>query len=162
MFSIDSFIHSFSLECNICIRLYHKMHPGAVDYRPTPGQRSTLELLRYLSYGPYNCIRRVLAGDWSVGRPTAEVTRDMPPSDFPVRMKWQSDEVARLMKTANLIALEQDTFTFPWGDAMKKGECLTNQPLKWLVAYRMQLFLYLKAAGARDLGTKDLWHVPKG
>ena len=161
MFSIDSFIASFSLECGICIRLYEKMPPGALDYRPTPGQRSTLELLRYLSYGPYNGIRRILAGDWSLGRSASDVTKDMPPSDFPRRMLWQSEEVARLMRAANPLALERDTITFPWGDTMKKGEGLVNHPLKWLVAYRMQLFLYLKAAGAKGLGTKDLWRAPK-
>jgi hypothetical protein len=30
-----------------------------------------------------------------------------------------------------------------------------------MAGYRMQLFLYLKAAGAKELATKDLWYIPK-
>ena len=161
MFSVESFIASYSLESEIAVGLFKKMPPGALDYRPTAGQRSTLELLRYLSYGPYNVVRRIVAGDWNVGRPAAEVTKDMPASDFPRLMKWQAEETGRIVRAANPIALERDDFTFPWGDRMKKGEALVNQPLKWLVGYRMQLFLYLKSSGVKELNTKDLWHAPK-
>ena len=159
MFSVESFIRAYAKESQITIDLFHKMPTGALDYRPTLSQRSTTELLRYLSYGPYNVVRRVLAGDWSLGRSVNEVTKDMPVSDFPRLMQWQSDEVARLMRAANPVALENEDFTFPWGETMKKGEGLVNQPLRWLTGYRMQLFLYLKAAGAKELGTKDLWHL---
>ena len=159
MYSAESFIHAYSKESSISIQLYHKMPQGALDYRPALGQRSTAELLRYLSYGPYNVVRRILAGDWKVGRPANEATKDMPASDFPRNMRWQGDEVARLVRAVNSMALEQDDFTFPWGETMKKGEALVNQPLRWLTGYRMQLFLYLKAAGAKELGTKDLWHL---
>jgi len=164
MFSKESFIQSFETETKICLRLYDKiggMSPGTLDYRPTPGQRSTAELLRYLSYGPYNGTRRILAGDWSVGKPTNEVTKDMPPSDFQRNMRWQSEEISCLVRSASPIALENETITLPWGETLKKGEALVNCPLKWIVGYRMQLFLYLKAAGAGDLATKDLWFIPK-
>jgi len=161
MFSIESFIHSFNTETNICLHLYNKMPSGALDYRPTLGQRSTAELLRYLSYGPYNGTCRILAGDWKSGRPTNEVTKDMSASDFPRNMRWQAVEIARLLRAADPVSLERDTLTMPWGETLKKGEAMVNCPLKWVVGYRMQLFLYLKAAGASDLATKDLWFNPK-
>ena len=37
------------------------------------------------------------------------------------------------------------------------GEFLVNAVLKALTAYRMQFFLYAKAAGAEELSTADCW-----
>jgi hypothetical protein len=158
MLTVEHYIKSFAKECVISVRLYGRLPPGGLDYRPTAGQRSTLELLRYLSYGPYNGVRRILAGDWTQGRPASEVTRDMPPSDFPGRMAWQAEEVARLVRSASPVDLLETDFIFPWGETLKKGEALVAHPLKWLTAYRMQLFLYLKGAGVQDVGTPDIWH----
>lgn len=159
MYSVESFIRAYSKESTICIQLFHKIPPNALEYRPTLGQRSTIELLRYLSYGPYNVTRRILAGDWNIGKPANEATKDMPASDFPRNMQWQMDEVARMVRAANPIALEKEEIAFPWGEIMKKGDALVNQPLRFMTGYRMQLFLYLKSAGLKDLGTKDLWHL---
>lgn len=159
MFSAESFINAYTKESVISIDLFHKMPAGAIDYRPTPGQRSTSEVLRYLSYGPYNVTRRIIAGDWSVGTPANEATKNMPASDFPRNMRWQCEEVARMVRSANPVALENDIMSFPWGEPMKKGEALVNHPLRFLTGYRMQLFLYLKSAGAGHLATKDLWHL---
>ena len=136
------------------------MPPGGLDYRPTLGQRSTLELLRYLSYAPFNGVRRIVTGDWNLGLPAAEATKGMPASDFPARMAWQADKVDRLMRAASPPSLLKEDMAFPWGDVLKQGEALVAYPLKWLTAYRMQLFLYLKVAGATEIGTKDIWHLP--
>jgi hypothetical protein len=160
MYSPQDFVTVYQRESELCVRLFRRIPSGGLDYRPTPGQRSTLELLRYLSYGPYNVIQRVLAGDWTLGRPTAEVVKDMPASDFPRNMRWQSGEVARLVLAADPVRLENDSFTFPWGETLKKGPALVNHPLQWLVAYKLQLFLYLKATGVKDIGTADLWRPP--
>jgi hypothetical protein len=161
MYSVDAFLSSFSGECRRCVRLFGKMPPGGLDYRPTPGQRSTLELLRYITRGPYNGVRRIVAGDWTLGPPAAEATKEMPPSDFPRAMLRQGEEVQRLLRATDPGKLETETFTFPWGETLKKGEALVEHPLKWLTGYKTQLFLYLKAAGAKELGTPDLWHPAK-
>ena len=36
-------------EVRILLHLASKIEPAVIDYRPTPRQRSTIELLRYLS-----------------------------------------------------------------------------------------------------------------
>lgn len=157
MLSSESFIKIFRQECLVSVRLYRQMPPGGLDYRPTPGQRSTLELLRYLSFGPYNAVRRIVIGEWNAGAATNEVTKHWPPSDFPRRMEWQGDEVARMIRAANPLDLETKTITFPWGETLLRSEGLVRYALNWAASYRMQLFLYLKAAGAKELGTPDLW-----
>lgn len=161
MFSTEDFLRQFAKETRLCVRLYEKAPPGGLDYRPTPGQRSTTELLRYLGYGPYNGVRRILLGDFSAGRPTGEVTAGIPASDFPARMAWQLSGVEALVRAANPLDLAEKDIAFPWGDRMRRGPALVAYPLNWLMSYRMQLFLYLKAAGASQLATPDLWHDPK-
>ena len=161
MFSVEAFIRSYSLESDICIRLAGKIPAGGLEYRPTPGQRNTVELLRYLSKGPYNGVRRIVAGDWTLGKPAVELSKDMPPSDFVAQMHWQRDEVARMVRGADPVDLETGTILLPWGETAVKGEALVDLPLKWLVAYRTQLFLYLKAAGASQLATPDLWRLTR-
>lgn len=161
MFTIESLIRCWHNETEICIALADKMPPGGLDYRPTPGQRHTLDLMRYLTKGPYTGIVRVLAGDWSATPPTMELVKDMPPSDFAAMMRWQDAEVARLLRAANPLDLEHGTMTFPFGETFTKIDAIVNYPYRWLTGYRMQLFLYLKAAGATGLSTPDLWRPPK-
>jgi hypothetical protein len=160
MYSVDQFVRSYRKEADVCINLFTKIPVGGLDYRPTAGQRSTAELLRYLSYGPYNGVRRILAGDWTLGVATNDATKDMSISDFPMRMAWQADEVERLVRAISPVALMEEEFKFPWGETLKKGEGLINYPLKWVTGYRMQLFLYLKSAGAHHLNTSDAWRPP--
>jgi hypothetical protein len=157
MISIESYLRLFEKETDICIRLYAKIPPGGLDYRPTLGQRSTLELLRYLSFGPYNAVRRIVAGDWMKGAPTNEVTKDWPASDFVRNMQWQAKEVRILLSQTRLDLLMTQTVTFPWGQTILRSDALVEYAFNWLASYRMQLFLYLKAAGAKELSTPDVW-----
>jgi len=159
LFTVESFISTWRKESGICIRLAGKMPPGGLDYRPTAGQRTTLELLRYLSYGPYNGVHGVWGGGGGGGRPAAEMMAVMAPSDFAERMTWQADAVARELQAAPISDLLNKDMTFPWGETVKRAEALIT-PMRWLIGYRMQLFLYLKAAGNTQLGTADCWRIP--
>src|SRR5687768_2121294 len=49
-------------EVRILLHLAGKVEPRMLDYRPTPKQRSTLELLRYLTYMGPQLIRAIKAG----------------------------------------------------------------------------------------------------
>ena len=44
-----------------------------------------------------------------------------------------------------------------FGQTASRGSWLTGMVLCHYAAYRMQLFLYLKACGRQELGTLDLW-----
>src|SRR6187399_2742142 len=49
----DELIGSLKNEVRILLHLATKIDRGQLDYRPTPKQRSSIELLRYLSFmGP--------------------------------------------------------------------------------------------------------------
>ena len=160
MLTVESVIAIWEKETRVCINLASKVPVGGLDYRPSAGQRTTLELMRYLSYGPYNAARRILIGDWANGRPTAEVTAGMPASDFTARMEWQASAFARELRAASPADLANLDFTFTWGETYKRGEAIAMYPLRWLTGYRMQLFLYLKGAGNSQLGFADCWRAP--
>jgi hypothetical protein len=161
MLTLESFLKFWRTETDICIALFEKMPAGGLDYRPSPAQRNTLELLKYLSKGPRNGVLRVAAGDWNATPPAMEMAKDMPASDFPRLMRLQADEVERALRALSPEALAHETMTFPWGETLTKAEALVHYPYRWLTGYRMQLFLYLKAAGATQLATPDLWRAPK-
>ena len=50
----------------ILLHLAGKVEPGMFDYRPTPKQRSTIELLRYLSFMGPAMIPGIKAGAFDV------------------------------------------------------------------------------------------------
>jgi hypothetical protein len=160
MFTVESLIRFWKTETDICLALFDKMPAGGLEYRPSPSQRNTLELLKYLSKGPRNGVIRVVAGDWNATPPAMEMAKNMPPSDFPREMRRQADEVERALRGANPEDLVHATMSFPWGETLTKADALIHYPYRWLTGYRMQLFLYLKAAGATQLGTPDLWRAP--
>lgn len=161
MLPLESLIRFWKTETDICVALFDKMPAGGLEYRPSPTQRNTLELLKYLSKGPRNGVIRVMSGDWNATPPAMEMAKDMPPSDFPREMRRQAEEVERVLRAADADALARETMTFPWGETLTKADALIHYPYRWLTGYRMQLFLYLKAAGAAQLGTADLWRAPK-
>lgn len=161
MLTTESLIRCWNTETEICLALAAKMPAGGLDFRPTTGQRTTRELLRYLAYGPRNGVVRVLAGDWNATPPTMEQAHGMPASDFARVMRRHADEVARRLRAADPGDLAHGTITFPWGETLTKGEAIVHYPYRWLTGYRMQLFLYLKGAGASSLSTPDLWRAPQ-
>ena len=47
--------------------------------------------------------------------------------------------------------------TAPFGDPTSRGRFIVDFVLCGCAAYRMQLFMYLKACGREELNTTDLW-----
>jgi hypothetical protein len=50
MITKQQYINSFVKELEIIKHLREKISVGMLDYRPTPKQRSTMELLQYLGH----------------------------------------------------------------------------------------------------------------
>src|SRR5262252_3655069 len=62
----EELIGSLQNEVRILLHLAGKVDRNRLDYRPTPKQRSTMELLQYLvAMGP-NLIRSIRAGSFDV------------------------------------------------------------------------------------------------
>lgn len=144
-------------ECDICLHLYSKLSPGAYDYRPSPAQRSTLELLQYLAACGIGGMRAMANTNWKLFSEELARTKEMPAEAFPATMTRQKAEIEAFFASTTEKALETQTATMPGGGTLPLGAGILNGPLKWLAAYKLQLFLYAKATGSHEIGTANAW-----
>lgn len=144
-------------ECDIVLHLYGKIPAGGMDYRPTPEQRSTLELLRYLSYCAIGGARAMADGNWEAYPAYAEAGAGLDADDFPAAMERQKAELRSFFAGLTQEQVETQIATTPMGTEMPLEKALVVMSLHWLVGYRMQLFLYAKQAGNKDIWTPDCW-----
>lgn len=157
MSQIDDLRDALRHECAIAIHLHAKLPPGAADYRPTPKQRSTLELLRYLAGCGIGSARAMREGTWDGYKEAMERVADLAYEDFPEAMRRQERELGTFFDGLAEADLGQVESTLPWGEKVTLRRALLETTLKWMCAYRMQLFLYAKACGNETIGTPDNW-----
>ena len=157
----EELLASLRNEVRILVHLAGKVDRSKLDYRPTPGQRSTLELLQYMAImgplqvavikaGTFN--RPALSAAWG----PAEVEAKAMNFDQTVSsIQKQSDEYVRLLSgwTEADFRGEIDVF----GRKSTRGWLLVYLVLGGHAAYRTQLFCYLKACGGEELNTMNLW-----
>ena len=144
-------------EIEICKHLYTKLPPGALNYRPTPNQRSTLELLQYLSINLAGPFKGMLTSDWAGVHAAADKAKQMPASEFPAAMDRQAAELRQLFDSISEAEFASKQVSLPWGATLSLQVAVLTTLMRWAPAYKMQLFLYAKAAGATDLKTPNLW-----
>ena len=150
-------LSSLQHEVRILLHLASKIDRATLDYRPTPKQRSTLELLKYLSIMGPGLVQAAKAGGfdpavWTEAQKTAEA-RDF--DQTLAAIAAHSDAYATLladMSDADFRA-EMDSF----GTKTTRGAFIVSLVLGGCAAYRTQLFLYLKACGREELSTMNLW-----
>ena len=151
-------IASLQKQVRLLLHLAGKIDPAALDYRPTPKQRSTIELLRYLTTsGP--ALVQYAKGQPMDADAIADATRVANSRDF-------DDTVAALAALSDQYAeqladLSDDDLRgeIMWvdGSRISRGLFLVNYVFGQAAQYRLQLFLYLKACGREELNTMNLW-----
>ena len=157
----EELISSLRREVRILVHLAGKVDKSKLDYRPTPKQRSTLELLQYMAImgptqlaviksGAFN--RAALSAAWG---PADAAAKAMNFDQAISAIQKQSDEYARLLSgwTEADFRGEIDMF----GTKSTRGSLLVSLVLSGHAAYRTQLFCYLKACGREELSTMNLW-----
>ena len=80
-------------ECNVSMHLAEKLSPAARGYRPTEGQRTTEELLRYLSVCGIAGTRSMAEGNWKIFSEYVERAKALSVEEFPAAMARQRDEL---------------------------------------------------------------------
>src|SRR5438046_3639030 len=151
-------IVSLQNEVRILLHLAGKIDREKLDYRPTPKQRSTIELLKYLSMMGPTLVQYVLAETqdptlWTSAAAAADAR------DFDQTLEAiaaQSDAYATLLADVADADLRREVDGFD-GKKTTRGAVMVNLVLCGCAAYRTQLFLYLKACGREELGTMNLW-----
>jgi hypothetical protein len=148
-------------EVRILLHLAGRVDPAKLDYRPTPKQRSTLELLQYMAImGPTQAAvidagafdQATLSAVWS---PAEAASKTMTFDQAAAAIQQQPDEFARLLQgwTDADLRTEIDMF----GQKVSRGWMMVNLVLAAFAAYRTQLFCYLKSCGREELNTMNLW-----
>ena len=144
-------------EVHILLHLAGKIDRAKLDYRPSPKQRSTLELLKYLSIMGPELIKAAKIGSfdpavWTVAQNAAEA-RDF--DQTLAAIGAQSDDYEALLADVSDADLRAEVA--PFGTKTSRGAFIVNLVLGGCAAYRTQLFMYLKACGREELGTMNLW-----
>jgi hypothetical protein len=150
-------IDALQNEVRILQHLTTKIDPSMLDYRPTPKQRSTIELLKYLAVMGPVLVKSALAGgfdqaEW-VSRQAALADKDF--ATTVAALAAQADEYTALLANTPDEAFRRDVEMF--GRKNIVGPFLVAMVLGGCAAYRTQLFCYLKSCGREDLGTMNLW-----
>lgn len=157
MITKQQFIDSVLREIKIVKHLFTKITPGTLEYKPTEKQRTTLELLRYLSAMTVAATSAVAAGDHTVFSKERAKAESLKPEEFLAAMDRQADEFQKLMSGLSEKQLNEEIDLWGTGRSQSRALWLLHLVLKGLVAYKMQLFLYIKASGNRGIGTSNLW-----
>jgi hypothetical protein len=148
-------------EIRILVHLAGKVQPSMLDYRPTPKQRSTLELLRYMAImGPTQLAviekgvfdRPTLSGTWS---PAEARAKTMTFDEAVAAITQQGDDYARVLGAWSEDDFRKEVDMF--GRKVSRASLVISLVVSGHAAYRTQLFLYLKANGHEDLSTVNLW-----
>ena len=157
MISKDQLADAMLRECDIISHLHTKLDPAQLDYRPSAEQRSTLELLQYLSIVGIAGSRCMAAGDFNLFKEFSERASTVTLDSFAGAMDKQKKELRELFAGFDEKLLETQAAPLPGGGEAPLGLAIMLGPIKWLAAYKLQLFLYAKASGATELGTANAW-----
>ncbi|MCZ7643703.1 MAG: hypothetical protein M5U26_00220 [Planctomycetota bacterium] len=157
MFTAKQYVAAMRHEGAVCQHLFTKIPEGCWEYRPTPGQRSMLELLRFLPHNLGTIPETVVSGDWpGIGAKMGK-TKEMPPEAFPAEIDAQGERLEKLIAGIPEADYQGRGVTLPNGMNLPLGEALMMFGLKFLTAYKMQFFLYIKANGVSNIGTSNCW-----
>jgi len=153
----EELISSLQNEVRILLHLASKVDRNQLDYRPTPKQRSTIELLRYLTIMGPNVIKAIKAGafDGAAFGASQAAANAMNLDQFLTAIEKQNGYYAQELGSMSDADFRGEIDMF--GRKSSRGSHIVFLVLCGFAAYRTQLFLYLKSCGRDELNTMNLW-----
>lgn len=145
-------------EVRILLHLAGKIDRKQLDYRPTPKQRSTIELLKYLVVMGPLLLKSIKAGAFD-GPAFGAANAEAAAMDFDqvlAAIGKQTTSYAEILGSFSDADFRGEIDLFGAGKS-SRGVVITNLVLGGHAAYRTQLFLYLKSCGRDELNTMNLW-----
>ena len=153
MITKDQFVQSLLNETRIVKHLFTKIPENAYDYRPTPGQRSTLELLQYIALIVGSAIE-LTGGKADAFADFKDRMAMITKENFIETLEAEEKKIAENMAAFTEEQLAESTEQ--WGATQTRSMHLLGL-LKIIAAYKTQLFLYIKANGVANIGPSNLW-----
>lgn len=154
MYTKEQIWNSFKKEFTILKHLAEKVPAGGEHHKPTEKQRTTLELMHYIAGfggGIFNVIK---SGDGMAFMNYSDTVKDVTVENFSAAIDTQEVAMKEIFDGFTPKILEEEISA--WGMTQTRAEFLL-EALKMLTAYKMQLFLYAKAAGNHSIGTSNVW-----
>ena len=150
-------IGSLQHEVRILVHLASKIDRSNLEYRPTPKQRSTIELLRYLTIMGPMLVKFAKAGSFDPAQWTVEekAAAERSVDQTIAAIEAQAETYAKLLGDISDADFRAEIEMF--GNKTTRGAFIVNLVLCGHAAYRTQLFCYLKACGREELSTMNLW-----
>ncbi len=153
MYTKEQVWKSLASEIRIIKHLGKKIPEGKEGYRPSESQRSILELLQYLSATGSSMMKILLTEDAKSAEVYESFKQGVTVANFSEKMDAQEED----MKETFMKFTDEDlTKEFDFYGTLTKAEHIVEKILKGFAAYRMQLFLYIKANGVH-VTTYDVW-----
>jgi hypothetical protein len=156
MLTKDELLESILSECDIVKHLATKIPEAGLYYRQSPGQRCNLELLRYLSFCAIGGALAMIENGWDSYQAWAAKSEELTADEFAAAMDRQMDALRETFAALSDDDLLREV-THPLGHTLTLERAMLEIPLKWLVGYKMQLYLGAKGAGNTDIWTPDCW-----
>lgn len=158
MLSKSEFLAALKRETKILTHLASKLEAKHLDFRFTPAQRSTLELLQYLTVNQEAGTTYFLTGSWDHWEGMEQRAKTVDLAGFAKTLKKQEAAVAKLLKPISDKAfITKQVKPLSGKGSVVLSQALVEGPLTWTIGYRMQLFLQAKAAGLSELNSANLW-----
>jgi hypothetical protein len=154
MITKEQYIKSFVKELEIIKHLAEKITPEMLEYRPSEKQRSTLELMQYLGHISVTAIMSFLDPIKNDYMELSKAKDTVNAENFISKIDEQIKVVTEQINLLTSEQLEKEASFFGMSDKLSMH--LLNA-LKWITAYKMQLFLYIKANGVSNIGTSNAW-----
>jgi hypothetical protein len=158
MYSKEQLVDALVLELRVMRHLAARVPPDALDWRPSPSQRSTIELLRYVSTAGLDLTRAMLSGVWDRAAVTGKAPAHLRADEFDAAMERQESDLRAVLAPLTEKDLAERRSTLPTGQTTNLGAALVNVVVRVLGGYRMQLFLHAKASGNAALSTANCWY----
>lgn len=159
----EHLLNNIEKEINICKRLYTKIPPGQMDFRPKEGLRSILELLQYLgivgSALPYYWLKKQGTDFFAFFAEGDKAAKAMPHEQFPAVMDAQMATIRDLFNEISEDDLMNKEIDYPWGGKASMGEAIIATSIKFMTGYKLQLFSLIKLCDDQKLGTADAWFL---
>ncbi len=159
-------LNSITQEMKLIRRLASKVPADKMNYKATNDTRSIGELLQYLSFSGTGFLRFWYRTDESdlktffgALRAEAALLTPMTPELFVQAMDKQIAEVTQIFEGIAESDLHNKQVTYPWGDTAPLGAAIIETSVKWLSAYKLQLFTLIKQGTGQKLNTPDAWRL---
>ena len=157
MLNKDDLLDSLLREIEIARHLSTKVPPGGLEHRLSEGQRTTLELQRYLCFCGVGGADSMYRGSWDGYKEWEARCANLKAEEIPAALDQHADGLKGLFAEISAEQFDTQAAKTPLGEELSLGRAMLEIPLKWMTAYRMQLFLQAKAAGNDELWTANCW-----